>query len=142
MAPYVAPELLNLSQSHSKKTDIYSLGVLLWELSSGYPPFNEHCDQMAIIYNVINHGMREQKIPNTPLSYHNLYTACWNGDPEKRPIIEDVYNELKSMLPTKNNEIINTIEDNEGIFFKNFTFILSLVNFSYYIILRFIINFS
>ena len=41
MAPYVAPELFNSQPPpFSKKTDIYSLGVLLWELSSGYPPFN------------------------------------------------------------------------------------------------------
>ena len=42
MVPYVAPELFNFKSqlsSFSKKTDIYSLGVLLWELSSGYPPF-------------------------------------------------------------------------------------------------------
>ena len=116
MLPYVAPELFNFKSKFppfSKKTDIYSLGVLLWELSSGYPPFGNRAE-IGVIFNIIN-GTREKKILNTPSDYYDLYTACWNENPVKRPIIEDAYNKLKNM--TKCNEIVDTIE---GIFL-NFT---------------------
>ena len=105
--PYMAPELLKHGNSQpppfSKGVDIYSLGVLLWELSSGYPPFKNHID-MELISNIIN-GRREQKIRETPSFYYDLYTACWDGNPKRRPIIEHVHNKLKNIL-SKSNEII------------------------------------
>src|SRR3954447_18433981 len=107
MDPYVAPELFN-TPSFSKITDIYSLGVLLWVLSSGYSPFKGY-DISALIHNIAN-GNREKMIPGTPSDYHKLYN-CWNGNPEERPIIEDVYRKLQCMLP---NKIIATIEDNKA----------------------------
>ncbi|RIB16439.1 kinase-like domain-containing protein, partial [Gigaspora rosea] len=42
-----------------KKFDIYSLGVLLWELTSGIPPFNSH-HLLAIILDVLKIKEREQ----------------------------------------------------------------------------------
>ena len=123
MAPYMAPELLKHGDNSqpppfSKKTDIYSLGVLLWELSSGYPPFKNHIE-MGLIFNILN-GAREQKIQNTPPFYYDLYTACWNGNPKKRPIIEYIHDKLKNKLP-KNNVITTedkdvNDKDTEGVF--------------------------
>src|SRR3954454_7558232 len=107
IAPYMAPELLghNDSQSlpFSEKTDIYSLGMLLWEISSGYPPFKNY-DSIAIICKVAGgKGEKEEKISGTPSDYYDIYTSCWNYNPEERPTIEDVYNKLESML-LENNE--------------------------------------
>ena len=120
MAPYMAPELFNFKSKlppFSTKTDIYSLGILLWEISSGYPPFKDYDDTGAILINSITNGTREEKISGTPHDYYDLYTACWSGNPKERPIIEVVYDKLKSMLP-KNNEIIeDKVENNDGNFF-------------------------
>ena len=116
MIPYMAPEVLSYKDyskgqlpPFSNKSDIYSLGVLLWELSSGHPPFKdeEYDDKLLALY--IAGGKREQEKPDTPPDYYELYTDCWKGKPEERPTIEDVYDKLKSMLP-KNIEI-STTED-------------------------------
>ena len=118
MIPYVAPELLNFKSKlppYSKKTDIYSLGVLLWELSSGYPSFKDYDDDRSTLINNITNGIREERILGTPPDYYDLYTACWDGYPQKRPSIEVVYDKLKSMLP-KNNETIEDTDDIEGNF--------------------------
>ncbi|CAB5386200.1 unnamed protein product [Rhizophagus irregularis] len=35
----------------------------------------------------ISQGLREEPIPDTPEDYFDIYTECWNGEPDKRPTI-------------------------------------------------------
>ena len=70
--PYVDPRCFDFKVNKpDKKSDVYSVGVLLWELTSGRPPFN-NIDQVTLMYNLFQ-GMREEPIPNTPNEYINLY---------------------------------------------------------------------
>ncbi|PKB92052.1 hypothetical protein RhiirA5_446240, partial [Rhizophagus irregularis] len=62
-----------------KKSDIYSIGVLFWEISSGKPPFHEENYKIGLIYD-ISQGRREEIISVTPNDYSTLYTECWNND--------------------------------------------------------------
>ena len=78
--PYVDPKSFsrkrnnNNKYSINEKSDIYSIGVLLWEISSGQPPFcNEPYDISLAIE--ISRGLRETPIPNTPEDYVKLYTG-------------------------------------------------------------------
>ncbi|CAB4490918.1 unnamed protein product [Rhizophagus irregularis] len=113
MIPYVAPELLKHKGSQlppfSWKTDIYSLGVLLWELSSGYPPFENTDERLLQIHIICN--KREEKIPDTPSDYYNLYTACWNENPEERPIIEVIHNKLLQLSNKDTEDSLLYIND-------------------------------
>src|ERR1043165_169848 len=36
--PYIAPEVIS-GKEYTFKSDIYSIGMLMWEISSGQPPF-------------------------------------------------------------------------------------------------------
>ncbi|CAG8763406.1 22201_t:CDS:2, partial [Gigaspora rosea] len=72
----------------SKDCDIYSLGVLLWEISSLCPPFEEE-DRTSLYMKIFN-GHRETPIVGTPQQYSDLYTECWQDNPKKRPTIEKV----------------------------------------------------
>ncbi|RIB06355.1 hypothetical protein C2G38_2217336 [Gigaspora rosea] len=71
-----------------KKSDIYSLGVIFWELTSGIPPFS-NCSKYAIIMKIAN-GKREETITNTPIEYANIYTKCWRTDPNERPTLHEI----------------------------------------------------
>ncbi|CAB4380000.1 unnamed protein product [Rhizophagus irregularis] len=95
--PYVDPkkfvDSINLKQSYSlnKKSDVYSIGVLLWEISSGRPPFKDELYDVTLATRII-HGYREIIVPNTPVDYSNIYTECWNYDPDNRPDMNQKWN--------------------------------------------------
>ncbi len=59
----------------NKKSDVYSIGVLMWQISSGYQPFHaEDADyNMALITLDIIKGKREEIIDGTPTEYSKLY---------------------------------------------------------------------
>ena len=72
MLPYIDPRCFNNKMYKiNKKSDVYSVGVLLWELTSGKSPFSNR-DQITLMFNIFQ-GMREEPIPNTPNEYVNLY---------------------------------------------------------------------
>ena len=53
--PYIAPEVIN-GKEYTFKSDIYSIAMLMWEISSGQPPFNYKHD-VDFAMSIIN-GMR------------------------------------------------------------------------------------
>ncbi|GBB88059.1 hypothetical protein RclHR1_01460009 [Rhizophagus clarus] len=96
--PYIDPKKFDkqLYPLDEKKSDVYSIGVLLWEVSSGKPPFyvegQPHNDCLA---GKILQGYREPIIPDTPADYVKLYTECWDSEPDNRPSMINVVNRLK-----------------------------------------------
>src|SRR6266498_5620766 len=104
--PYIAPEVIS-GKEYTFKSDIYSIAMLMWEISSGQPPFinNEHDCNLAI--NIIN-GMRPKIVSEIPLEYKSLMEQCWNANPLERPDINTLWNkmnEIKSYYQYKPNEL-------------------------------------
>ncbi|GBC05285.1 hypothetical protein RclHR1_06150011 [Rhizophagus clarus] len=94
--PFIDPKSLNdQNQSYklNKKSDVYSIGVLLRQISSGYQPFSSKGTNnnynAGLILSIIN-GKREEIIDGTPIEYSDLYTGCWKYEPNKRPNMHDV----------------------------------------------------
>src|ERR1044072_285453 len=117
MPAYVEPQCYkNDNYVRDEKSDIYSLGVLLWEVTSGYPPFS-NVPKYALIYKIVN-GYREQPIDDTPSSYVNLYQKCWNDDPNLRPTIEnvsDILEKFSLQSDTNNNSYNFKITDRKSV---------------------------
>ena len=59
----------------TKKSDIYSLGVLFWELTSRLPPFSNFEEYSLNLQLAIFNGERERPIPNTNLKFVELYQS-------------------------------------------------------------------
>ena len=78
--PYVDPKRLNKAKGESvlqqlkKLSDVYSIGVLFWELSSRHRPF-ENRDYDVYLAIDIREGLRETPVPGTPQDYIKLYTG-------------------------------------------------------------------
>ena len=103
--PYIAPEVI-AGKATTFASDIYSIGMLMWEISSGVPPFASFDHDYDLAMKIIN-GMRPKIIPGTPLKYRKLMEQCWNADPTKRPNVDFLYNEMniiKSLYYQSENE--------------------------------------
>ena len=80
LIPYIDPKSFNnRNQSYklSKKSDVYSVGVLMWQISSGYKPFDYKNYDIGLAVSILD-GLREKIIDGTPVEYKNLYTSNYN----------------------------------------------------------------
>ncbi|RIB07537.1 kinase-like domain-containing protein [Gigaspora rosea] len=97
LLPYIEPQYFINTKYYYKKSDIYSFGIILWEISSGKPPFQSlNNDNRAIICHILGEN-REIPVKNTPEKYRELYTKCWDYEPKKRPETKFVLETLKSL---------------------------------------------
>ncbi|GBB99043.1 hypothetical protein RclHR1_00340034 [Rhizophagus clarus] len=94
--PYIAPEVISGKKS-TFKSDIYSIAMLMWEISSGQPPFINFEHDYDLALKIIN-GMRPKVMPGTPLRYKKLMEQCWDANPEERPDIWYLRYEILEML--------------------------------------------
>ncbi|CAI2179073.1 11926_t:CDS:2 [Funneliformis geosporum] len=98
--PYVDPNKLNdLKFQYEKVSDIYSFGVLMWEISSGVLPFKDFIsisDQELLIIKIIN-GYRENDLEETPDDYKELYKKCWDSVLMNRPSIKEVLEKFRKV---------------------------------------------
>jgi serine/threonine protein kinase len=74
---YSDPQYLNNVKGYTrdKKSDVYSIGMLFWELSSGKTPFRSESTALDLVLSIINDGKREKIIEGTPLKYIDIYTG-------------------------------------------------------------------
>ncbi|RIB16790.1 kinase-like domain-containing protein [Gigaspora rosea] len=93
--PYVAPEIL-CKQQYTKASDIYSFGVIMAEVSTGAPPFDD-IPHNAYLANRICKGLRPRFAEGTPECYMQLANKCMDANPFNRPIADDVYEQIKMM---------------------------------------------
>jgi len=90
VVPYVAPEVLR-GDSYTQKADIYSLGMIMWEMSSNEPPFADRAHDYSLARDICN-GLRPPIISGTPKGYVAAMLRCWDADPSKRPTVADLIN--------------------------------------------------
>ena len=90
VVPYVAPEVLR-GDVYTQKADIYSLGMIMWEMSSNEPPFFDRAHDYSLANDICN-GLRPPIISGTPKGYVAAMLRCWDSDPSKRPTAADLIN--------------------------------------------------
>ncbi|CAB5186444.1 unnamed protein product [Rhizophagus irregularis] len=84
----------------SEKSDIYSIEVIFWELTSRSSPF-DGLDGDYITFKVLS-GVREEPVPNTNVKFIGLYQKCWEQEPDERPNILKV-NDTPNRIDSENN---------------------------------------
>ncbi|XAR56078.1 Non-specific serine/threonine protein kinase [Bertholletia excelsa] len=95
--PWMAPELLNGSSNKvSEKVDVFSFGIVLWEILTGEEPYaNMHYG--AIIGGIVNNTLRPP-VPNyCDSEWKLLMEQCWAPDPVVRPSFTEIARRLRVM---------------------------------------------
>ncbi|GBB97414.1 hypothetical protein RclHR1_02990015 [Rhizophagus clarus] len=90
LLPFMAPEILR-NEGHSDKSDIYSFGILMWELLSNRPPYY---DQPKLINAILYNDLRPKLNTDMPECYITLMKKCWSSEPSLRPSIRELVNQL------------------------------------------------
>jgi len=94
---WMAPEVIKTS-TFSKGSDVWSYGIVLWELLTGETPY-KGINDMAIAYGVAMNKLNLH-IPTTcPEDWRLLMEDCWRFDCHERPsfqVIKDRLDEVSS----------------------------------------------
>jgi serine/threonine protein kinase len=92
-----APELFKLKSRHTKASDAYGYGMVLWEIASRQIPFGE-ADEIVIMSSV-KEGEKEDIPADCPAEYAGLIERTWSFDPEKRPSPHYIVLQLEKLFP-------------------------------------------
>ncbi|ELP90953.1 serine/threonine protein kinase-transforming protein raf, putative [Entamoeba invadens IP1] len=123
---YCAPEVLKRKGKTGKESDIYSLGITIWEIFYMRRPFEEYfhlfSDDLNTFTKFVDDGLRpvlprkfltddvdqimhdqvltiyKKQIEETPIEIDTLIEKCWSGNASKRPTIEDLLKNIFELL--------------------------------------------
>ena len=93
-ACWLAPEVIKYARS-SKFSDVYSYGIILWELATREEVYIG-LESTQIIALVANDNLRPPVPENNPLS--SLMVKCWKEEPTDRCTFKEIVLELQRML--------------------------------------------
>lgn len=85
---WMAPEVIR-NEPCSEKVDVWSFGVLLWELLTGEMPYRD-VDSSAIIWGVGSNSLHLPVPTTCPEGFKLLMKICWNSKPKNRPSFQQV----------------------------------------------------
>jgi serine/threonine protein kinase len=90
----MAPEILERSP-FTQKADVFSFGCVLWELVSRKIPW--HDQESFDIAALVVKGERPAIPKDCPSKFAQIMSACWSGNPSKRPTMKQLTEDLSKL---------------------------------------------
>ncbi|RHZ84551.1 hypothetical protein Glove_79g73 [Diversispora epigaea] len=123
--PYIAPEVLSGEEEYTKAADVYSFGIIAYEIVTGFLPYPDvpHDNDLAL---KICNGLRP-KIPfHIPKLIARMIMRCWDARVTHRPTFGELRDELwkywndryvylKEGIINNDSEIVIQIENSEKL---------------------------
>eukprot|EP00268_Persea_americana_P051698 TRINITY_DN572_c0_g1_i10.p1 TRINITY_DN572_c0_g1~~TRINITY_DN572_c0_g1_i10.p1 ORF type:complete len:1152 (-),score=298.76 TRINITY_DN572_c0_g1_i10:854-4309(-) len=100
--PWMAPELLSGKTTMvTEKIDVFSFGIVMWELLTGEEPYGDmHC--ASIIGGIVNNTLRPQVPTWCDPEWRSLMERCWSSEPSERPSFSEISQKLRTMAAAMN----------------------------------------
>ena len=100
---YLSPEIC-LGQAYNSKTDVWSLGILLYQMTALQTPWQDAQNLPEIVMKVCQ--TQYPPLPsNTSREIKNLVAMCLQKDPDQRPTINQILN--KSAIRRRVRTLLN-----------------------------------
>ena len=124
--PYMAPEIFE-GQKYTEASDIYSFGMIMWEVMTGRRPFWDRSHDTDLIIEIVD-GLRPPIVTNAPEGYIELMEECWHFDPNKRPTATNILEKINDLYSyhrsnpigvTKSPDIEPITKNNPGAIYKS-----------------------
>ena len=108
---WMAPEVFRGDHLYGRAIDVYSFGIVMWELTTRQTPWREierdGCQDHDSVsfFTKLNHALQTNRRPTIPedvvLSFPHyvaLMKECWAGDQADRPSFTEIVDELSACL--------------------------------------------
>eukprot|EP00884_Botryococcus_braunii_P004692 jgi/Botrbrau1/14223/Bobra.0254s0012.1 len=93
---WMAPEVISHKQ-YNGKADVYSFGILLWELLTQKTPYEAMTPIQAAV-GVVQDNLRPPIPDGIPRRLRDLIERCWAADPEIRPTFPELLIDLRNLF--------------------------------------------
>ena len=95
---WMAPEII-VNKRYSTKVDVYSYGIIIWEVCTRKTPYSCMSQQQVQFYVSVKKGRPNLKIipSNTPPKIIQLMQMCWDHEPNNRPSFEYIVEFLRNL---------------------------------------------
>ncbi|XP_053685290.1 uncharacterized protein LOC128734916 [Sabethes cyaneus] len=107
---WMAPEVIR-NEPCNEKVDIWSYGVVLWELLTGEVPY-KNVDSSQIIFGVGNHSLYLPIPTSCPEGFKLLLRQCWHPNARNRPSFKIIL----SHLEIAGHELLRECTEEQGYY--------------------------
>lgn len=99
----------------SEKSDIYAVGLILWECWTLRRPWDvsDDRDVWGVVFSIISDHKRPEIPPDCPKSLEALLVDCWNSDPKKRPTALELKSRVWKIMTVQSRRKVPPKELNE-----------------------------
>lgn len=101
---YMAPEVLD-GKPYNRKCDVYSFGICLWEIYCCDMPYPD-LSFTDVSSAVVRQNLRPDIPRCCPSSLASIMRKCWDANPDKRPVMDEVVKLLEAVNTNKGGGMI------------------------------------